>query len=161
MKALICSFLCGGFSFKGGRESALHRAAASGAVELAAAAPALASAGGCSVSSEAPSGLSRSLCCAPALRGRSKEPHCTGRRPAPPPPRPDLAFLLGRDETKGFIMPALALSPTSTEWEASARAFLSGTANISEKSVLGFPKPHIVRTKLLDRFSVLRSGSTG
>lgn len=55
LKALLCSSpLCGGFPFKGGREAALLSGAVSLAGELATEAPALASAGGCSVSSEGP-----------------------------------------------------------------------------------------------------------
>lgn len=97
VKALILSSpLCGAFPFKGGRAAAVLSAAFSLAGELAAAAPALASAGGCRVSSEGPSPQAclPLLYCAPALKSSSTgKPHGTGRRPAPPrvPARPSFS----------------------------------------------------------------------
>lgn len=116
MKALIPSSpLCGGFPFEGGRAAAFSLAG-----ELPAAAPALASAGGCSVSSEGPSPQAclRSCIVLLLLGSSTEKPHGTGRRPAPPPPQPDLAFLPRQGCDKRLHLHACSGSVTSTGQEA-------------------------------------------
>lgn len=142
LKALLCSSpLCGGFPFKGGRAAALLSGALSLAAELAAAAPALASAGGCSVSSEGPLRPASPPCTVLLHLGSSNKKKASLHRqktcPSPTRARPSFSSWAGRHVTKGFSLPALALSPAQSG--KPHLEFFSGTANIFEKSVLGFP----------------------